>query len=158
MARYAVTATTANVAASPWSFPTVDQRSLKMSFEDDGNCAFYNSFNQVGTAEAVIWVSCPRRMTVAWTGMGEQRDPSPQNPLTFERMSLFIDNALVGSARSPGGGLECVPMATVVSEPTPPQSILLQTGIHRLRIETQTGDYKFHVGADYQFNLSFDPP
>jgi len=150
-----------DVPASPWSFQSADQRSLRMSFENDYNCAIppYNPNNQIGTAEAVIWVSCPRRMTVAWSGMGERKHPSLSDPTIYELMSLFVDDALVGSAHSPGGGLGCeAPVAGVVSDPALPQSIVLQTGIHRLRITTETRDENYHIGAYYRFNLSFDPP
>ena len=148
----------ASVPASPWSFQSANQHSLRMSFEDDGNCANFNHNNQIGTAEATVTVSCATRVTVTWSGKGEQKDPSPQNPDTFERMNLFLDNGLVGSAHSPGGGLECeAPVANVVSEPPPPQIIIIQPGTHALKITTETHDALYHIGAFYQFLLDFEP-
>ena len=48
-------------------------------------------------------------------------------------------------------------MAEVISTPTSPQIIDLPPGTHTLRIETQTGDFQYHIGAFYQFDLSFVP-
>ena len=139
------------VVASPWSFESPDQHSLRMSFENDGNCANFNHNTQIGTAEGIIVLSCARKMTVAWSGVGEPEDGG------FELMSLLVNGDLVGSAKSPGGSLGCAPMLPVISDPPPPQVKVLQPGIHILRIETTTDDEFFHVGAFYQFDLTFDP-
>jgi len=145
-----------SVPASPWSFQSANQYSLRMSFENDFNCPSlhgppFNPHNQKGTADATVTLTCLTRVSVTWTGVGEQQQED------YEKMSLFLNGNLVGSAHAPGGGLECAPMAPVISTPAPPQFMDLPPGTHTLRIETETHDALYHFGAFYQFNLSFTP-
>jgi hypothetical protein len=70
----------------------------------------------------VITLPVDTIMTVDWSGVGETQAPN------FELMSLSVDDALVGSARAPGNGQGCPPMGPVVSDPPPPQQVLLTAG------------------------------
>lgn len=91
-------------------------------------------------------------MTIDWIGYGER-----ENEEKYETMSLFVDGTRIGRGSSVGGGLGCVPMVPVFSDPNPPQSVQLQPGTHVLRIDTETGDALYHFGAFYHFDFSFDP-
>lgn len=93
-------------------------------------------------------------MTVAWSGMGETQDPN------YELMSLYVDGLLVGSAHAPGGQQGCAGMGPVVSNPPPPQQVLLTAGPHTLHIDATTNDPLYHFGAWYRFDLIFEevPP
>ena len=89
-------------------------------------------------------------MTVSWSGQGETQDPD------FELMSLSVNGQLVGSAHAPGGGQGCEGgMGSVVSDPQPPQQVILAAGEHTLSISATTNDPLYHVGAWYRFDLSF---
>jgi hypothetical protein len=102
------------------------------------------------TATATIMVPRDMIMTVSWSGVGETQDP------WYDVMSLSVDGNLVGSAHAPGGGLGCEGgMAPVVSDPPPPQQVLLTRGVHTLTITASTNDPLYHFGAWYQFDLSF---
>lgn len=48
-------------------------------------------------------------------------------------------------------------MAPVISDPLPPQQVMLTTGQHTLTIDATTNDPLYHFGAFYQFELSFWP-
>lgn len=137
------------VPASPWSILN-GGLGLRLDWEDDCNCASHNCNTQTATATAIITVPVDMIMTVDWSGVGETQAPN------FELMSLFVDGALVGSAHAPGGGQGCAPMGPVVSNPPPPQQVLLTAGEHTLFINATTNDSLYHFGAFYQFGLSFE--
>jgi hypothetical protein len=139
----------ASVAASPWTILN-DGLGLRLDWEDDGNCANFNDNTQSATATAIITVPVDAIMTVDWSGVGETEASN------FELMSLSVDDTLVGSAHAPGGNQGCAPMGSVVSDPPPPQQVLLTAGEHTLFIDATTNDPLYHVGAFYQFDLSFE--
>ncbi|MBP8954795.1 MAG: hypothetical protein KBI47_20565, partial [Armatimonadetes bacterium] len=70
--------------------------------------------------------------------------------------SLSVDGNLVGSAHAPGGGQGCAGMGPVVSDPPPPQQVLLTRGVHTLTITASTNDPLYHFGAWYRFDLTFE--
>ncbi len=91
-------------------------------------------------------------MTVTWSGMGER-----QSAVLYDRMTLKVDGVEVARAAAPGGGLECAGVGLVISTPEPPYVAVLEGGLqHTIRIETTTGDENYHIGAYYQFEISFD--
>jgi hypothetical protein len=139
----------ASVPASPWTILN-NGLGLRLDWEDDSNCAGFNENTQSATATAIITVPVDTIMTVDWSGVGEAQSPN------FELMSLSVDNMLVGSAHAPGGGQGCAPVGPVVSDPPPPQQVLLTAGEHTLFIDATTNDSLFHVGAWYQFGLGFE--
>jgi len=138
----------ASVTASPWTIFN-GGLGLRMDFEDDKNCRFHNLHTQVATATGIITVPVDMIMTVDWSGLGETQDSN------FELMSLSVDANLVGQAHAPGGNQGCAPMGPVVSDPPPPQQVTLTAGAHTLDISATTGDARYHFGAFYQFDLSF---
>lgn len=69
-------------------------------------------------------------------------------------MSLSVDGMLVGEVHAPGGGQGCAPMGPVVSDPHPPQQVMLTPGEHTLMIDART-NAPHHFGVFYQFGLSF---
>ena len=138
----------ASVPASPWTILN-GGLGLRLNWEDDSNCQNHNPNTQVATATAIITVPVDTTMTVDWTGLGETQAPN------FELMSLSVDGVLVGSAHAPGGGQGCAPMGPVISDPPPPQQVMLTTGQHTLTIDATTNDSLYHFGAFYQFDLSF---
>jgi hypothetical protein len=139
----------ADVPASPWTILN-GGLGLRLDWEDDNNCAGFNDNTQSATATAIITVPVDTIMTVDWSGVGETEAPN------FELMSLSVDGMLVGSAHAPGGNQGCGPMGPVVSDPPPPQQVLLTAGEHTLFIDATTNDPLYHVGAFYQFDLSFE--
>jgi len=139
----------ASVPASPWTILN-DGLGLRLDWEDDGNCANFNDNTQSATATAIITVPVDTIMTVDWSGVGETEASN------FELMSLSVDGALVGSAHAPGGNQGCAPMGPVVSDPPPPQQVLLTAGQHTLAIDATTNDSLYHIGAWYQFGLAFE--
>lgn len=62
----------------------------------------------------------------------------------------------VGEAHAPGGGQGCAGMGAVVSDPEPPQQVLLAAGLHTLFIDATTNDPLYHFGAWYRFDLTFE--
>lgn len=138
-----------SVAASPWTILN-NGLGLRLDWEDDNNCAGFNPNTQSATATAIITVPVDTIMTVNWSGVGETQAPN------FELMSLSVDSMLVGSAHAPGGGQGCAPMGPVVSDPPPPQQVLLTAGEHTLTIDATTNDPLYHFGAFYQFDLGFE--
>ncbi len=139
----------ASVPASPWTILN-NGLGLRLDWEDDNNCAGFNPNTQRATATAIITVPVDTIMTVDWSGLGETQAPN------FELMSLSVDGMLVGSAHAPGGGQGCSPMGPVVSDPPPPQQVLLTAGEHTLFIDATTNDPLYHFGAFYQFGLTFE--
>lgn len=140
-----------DVPASPWTILN-DGLGLRLDWEDDQNCMGHNPYTQYATATCEITVPQAMIMTVNWSGMGETQDPN------YELMSLYVDGGLVGSAHAPGGQLGCAGgMAPVVSNPPPPQQVLLAPGPHVLFIDATTNDPLYHFGAWYRFDLTFAP-
>ncbi len=139
-----------DVPASPWSILN-NGRSLRLDWEDDWNCRSHNPYTQSATATCEIIVPRDTLMTVGWSGMGETQDPN------YELMSLYVDGLLVGSAHAPGGQQGCAGMGPVVSNPPPPQQVLLTAGPHTLFIDATTNDPLYHFGAWYRFDLTFAP-
>lgn len=139
----------ASVPASPWTILN-GGLGLRLDWEDDSNCAGFNPNTQRASATAIITVPVDTIMTVDWSGLGETQATG------FELMSLSVDGVLVGSAHAPGGGQSCAPMGPVVSNPPPPQQVLLSAGQHTLFIDATTNDALYHFGAFYQFGLSFE--
>ncbi len=138
-----------SVPASPWTIQN-GGLGLRLDWEDDNNCAGFNPNTQRATATAAIVVPVDTIMTVTWSGVGETEAPN------FELMSLSVDGMLVGEAHAPGGGQGCGPMGPVVSDPPPPQQVMLTPGEHTLTITATTNDPLYHVGAWYQFGLTFE--
>jgi len=141
--------TLGGVFASPWTILS-GGLGLRLDWEDDNNCAGFNPNTQRASATAIITVPVDTIMTVTWSGLGETQSAA------FDLMSLFVNDELVGSAHAPGGGQGCAPMGPAVSDPPPPQQVLLTAGEHTLFIDATTRDNLFHFGAFYQFGLSFE--
>ena len=139
----------ADVPASPWSIFN-GGLGLRLDFEDDINCRNHNPYTQRATANATIVVPRAMIMTVNWSGEGERQNEE------YDVATLFVDGGSIGSAHAPGGGLECAGgMGPVVSDPPPPQQVLLAPGSHTLHIDAGTNDPLYHFGAWYRFDLTF---
>lgn len=139
----------ADAPASPWSILN-NGLGLRLDWEDDQNCRNHNPYTQYATATCQITVPKAMIMTVNWSGMGETQDPN------YELMSLYVNGGLVGSAHAPGGGQGCAGMGPVISNPPPPQQVLLNPGPHTLFIDATTNDPLYHFGAWYRFDLTFE--
>lgn len=139
----------ADVPASPWSILN-NGLGLRLDWEDDQNCRSHNPYTQYATATCQVTVPKAMIMTVNWSGMGETQDPN------YELMSLYVNGGLVGSAHAPGGGQGCAGMGPVISNPPPPQQVLLNPGPHTLFIDATTNDPLYHFGAWYRFDLTFE--
>lgn len=149
------------IPGSPWSL-SEDGFRVRIDWENSANCGGSNSNRQIGTAVATIETDRDLLMTVTWSGKGEIQDPSDSNPGTYEHMALLLDDEEIGMARSPGGGFGCTDLDTgehvrdVVSFPPSPQQVLVRTGTRVLRINADTVDGLYHIGAWYQFELTFE--
>lgn len=139
----------ADVPASPWAILN-NGLGLRLDWEDDQNCRSHNPYTQYATATCQITVPKAMIMTVNWSGMGETQDPN------YELMSLYVNGNLVGSAHAPGGQQGCSPMGPVISNPPPPQQVLLNPGPHTLYISATTNDPLYHFDAWYRFDLTFE--
>ena len=152
---------------SPW-LQFNDGLALRLTFEDDINCSFYNPNTQTGTASAIVTTTEDTILNITWTGLGERYDPQEDGFGAFELMELYVDDVYVSSAESPGyraeGGSEgCVDgkaaLAPVISINEPPQNVLLTAGEHTLSIYCTTNDNNYHSSdAYYEFELSFTKP
>lgn len=160
----------ASVPASPWSLPASltcttsapNALRLRMDFENDNNCPAQhgppnNPYRQIATAEAVIALSCPTRLRINWCGLGERHQS-----LSYELMTMQVGEDLLADAHSPGDlGTQCEagmgPTVPRSESPVPPQERVLPAGLHLLSIRTDTGDWQYHFGAYYEFELRLQP-
>jgi hypothetical protein len=149
-----------SVAASPW-VPANAGLTLRLNFENDAECpaAYHNPYRQIATALGTVqpFFCGVTRMNINWSGLGEKELPQ------FEKMVLYVKDTVTGieveagQAHAPGGQQGCAAPGPVISVPDPPQYFDLIAGrTYELRILADTVDEFYHIGAYYQFDLSFD--
>lgn len=150
-----------DVSESPW---TANSDGLRLDFENDDNCSDQwvdgrgaNPNEQIATARAILTLTQRMRLSITWSGMAERQNPLPGDSTVYERMELYIDDDLKGSAHSPGGGYGCS-MGPIISSPASPQTVELEAGEHELFIWTSTIDPYFHWrnGTYYIFTLKLE--
>jgi hypothetical protein len=75
-------------------------------------------------------------------------------------MTLHVGGVLMADAHARGGGLGCAggmgPAVPRAGSPEPPHYIDLEPGLYILRIRTDTADAKYHFGAYYEFEFTFE--
>ena len=73
------------------------------------------------------------------------------------RLALAAERGDERERRAAAGGNQgCGPMDLVVSDPSPPQQVLLIAGGRTVFIDATTNDVLYHVGEFDQFMLSFE--
>ena len=169
------------VAESPWCILR-NRPSLRLDWENDDNCEAShidgrgnNYYEQVATAKTTLVLPAPARLVLAISGMAETEDPQEPDFTVYERMEINVDDALVATGHSPGGGLGCDGgMAAVVTAPASGVStdeegrpyVDLSAGAHSIYIWASTIDEWYHWrgserlandGAYYQFDMQLIP-
>jgi hypothetical protein len=91
--------------------------------------------------------SKPQKISLEWVGIGELEAPN------FEKMEVYIDGNLIGSAQAAGGNQGCA-MGPVISVNNYPSGYELPAGNHIISINATTNDGAYHIGAYYQFSFT----
>ena len=125
-----------------------DNLTLKVSWENSSNClGGTNSNTQSATATINMTTTKLQKVGLSWIGIGELEEPG------FEKMEVYIDGNLIGSAEAAGGnkGCEMGPVKSINNYPT---GYTLPVGNHVISINATTNDRFFHTGAYYQFTFT----
>ncbi len=140
-----------SVPSSPWVVSN-GGKTMRLNWENDSNCGVgYNPFKQTAGAITNVKLCDTTTVNVTWSGYGETEKSS------FDVMSFFVNGTLIGSAHAPGGGYDCPGgVGPVVSDPLPPQQVILPAGDYVFQIIASTNDSLFHIGAWYQFDVEFE--
>lgn len=134
-------------AGSLWSVDG-DNLTLKVSWENSSNCpSGTNPNTQSATATINMTTTKLQKIGLSWIGIGELEAPN------FEKMEVYIDGNLIGSAQAAGGNKGCE-MGSVNSVNNYPAGYSLPAGNHVIYINATTNDGLFHTGAYYQFTFT----
>ena len=133
-------------AGALWSV-SADNLTLKVSWENSANCIGGNNpNNQVATATINMTTTKTQKIGLNWVGIGELQASN------YDKMQVYIDNVLIGSANAAGGGQGCK-IGPVVSVNNYPLGYSLPAGNHSITIEATTADGLYHTGSFYQFTF-----
>ena len=134
-------------AGALWSVES-DNLTLKVSWENSSGCPGGSNPNtQSATATINMTTSKPQKISLEWVGIGELEAPN------FEKMEVYIDGNLIGSAQAAGGNQGCA-MGPVISVNNYPSGYELPAGNHIISINATTNDGAYHIGAYYQFSFT----
>ncbi len=120
--------------------------SVRISFEDSENCGGPNANTQSGTASRRVCLSTPQRLSIHMTGVVERQDYG------YETAEARVNGTPVVSGGSVGEGLGCA-MTTVNAD----GSIDLSVGEHLIELSASMNDPRYHVGAYWQFDFTWEP-
>lgn len=125
-----------------------DNLTLKVSWENSSNCpSGTNPNTQSATATINMTTTKLQTIGLSWIGIGELQAAN------FEKMEVYIDGNLIGSAQAAGGNKGCE-MGSVNSVNNYPAGYNLPAGNHVIYINATTNDGLFHTGAYYQFTFT----
>lgn len=124
---------------------TGDGWSLRISFEDSANCGGPNPNTQFGTASRRVCLCAPTRLAVNMLGLVERQDTG------YEQAEVRVNGVPVAAGGSVGEGLGC--QMTAVSAGG---LIDLPPGDHLIELFSSTIDPQYHVGAYWEFNLTWE--
>ena len=134
-------------AGGLWSVEP-DNFTLKVIWENSLGCPGGSNPNtQSATATINMTTTVAQKIGLDWVGIGELEAPN------FEKMQVYIDGNLIGSAQAAGGNLDCA-MGPVISVNNYPAGYVLPAGNHIISITATTNDGAYHVGAYYQFSFT----
>jgi hypothetical protein len=134
-------------AGALWSVES-DNLTLKVSWENSSGCpGGLNPNTQSATATINMTTSKSQKISLEWVGIGELEAPN------FEKMEVYIDGILIGSAQAAGGNKGCE-MGPVNSVNYYPAGYSLPAGNHVISINATTNDGAYHTGAYYQFTFT----
>jgi len=134
-------------AGGLWSVEA-DNLTLKVSWENSSNCpGGTNPNTQSATATINMTTTKLQKIGLSWIGIGELEAAN------FEKMEVYIDGNLIGSAQAAGGSKGCQ-MGPVNSVNNYPTGYNLPAGNHVISINATTKDGQFHTGAYYQFTFT----
>ena len=134
-------------AGGLWSVEP-DNLTLKVIWENSLGCPGGSNPNtQSATATINMTTTVAQKIGLDWVGIGELEAPN------FEKMQVYIDGNLIGSAQAAGGNLDCA-MGPVISVNHYPAGYVLPAGNHIISITATTNDGAYHVGAYYQFSFT----
>lgn len=123
-----------------------DDLVLRISFEDSENCGGTNNQTQSGTASRRVCLEAPMRLTVQMVGLVETQNDG------FEEAESRVDGQVVASGGSYGEEGGCV-----MRENSAQGSIDLPAGGHWIELSASTNDGLYHVGAYWEFTLTWEP-
>jgi len=133
-------------AGALWSV-SADNLTLKVSWENSQNCSGGNNpNNQIATATINMTTTKSQKIGLIWIGIGELQASN------YDKMQVYIDGVLIGSANAAGGGQGCK-MGPVVSVNNYPSGYNLPAGNHIITIEATTADGLYHTDSFYQFTF-----
>jgi hypothetical protein len=124
---------------------TGDEWTLRISFQDSGNCGGPNNFTQFGTATRTVCLNGPARLTVHMVGRVERQD------FGFEYGEARVNGMLICSGGSFGEGLGCA-----MADNTADGTIDLTPGEHLVELYANTNDQLYHVGAYWEFQMVWE--
>jgi sugar lactone lactonase YvrE len=134
-------------AGALWSV-SADNLTLKVSWENSQNCSGGNNpNNQIATATINMTTTKSQKIGLSWIGIGELQASN------YDKMQVYIDGVLIGSANAAGGGKGCQ-MGPVISVNNYPSGYNLSAGNHTILINATTQDGLYHTGSYYQFTFS----
>lgn len=126
---------------------SADNFTQKVIWENSFNCDGTNSNTQIATASINMTTTKSQKIGLSWVGIGEMQDAN------FEKMQVYINGNLIGSASASGGKKQCQ-MGPVTSVNNYPNGFFLPAGNHTISINATTNDGWFHKGAYYQFSFT----
>jgi len=132
-------------AGALWSV-SADNFTLKVSWENSKNCIGNNDKNQIATATINMTTTKSQKIGLSWVGIGELQASD------YDKMQVYIDGVLIGSANAAGGGQGCK-MGPVVSVNNYPSGYNLPAGNHTITIDATTADGLYHTDSFYQFTF-----
>jgi sugar lactone lactonase YvrE len=134
-------------AGSLWQ-ASADNLTQKVIWENSSNCpGGTNSNTQIATATINMTTTKSQKIGLSWFGIGEMQASD------FEKMQVYINGTLIGSAKATGGNKNCE-MGPVTSVNNYPNGFSLPAGNHTISINATTNDGLYHTGSYYQFSFT----
>ena len=124
---------------------------IRLDINDSQNCGGPNSSVQGATATVTFNTAYDYDLSAVLTGVAELQATG------YEVYQVQVDNVLVLSAASAGGGFGCTPgPANVIDNVMQPY--MLVAGSHTIEIDFSTRDTLYHINSFYELCLSFESP
>jgi hypothetical protein len=138
------------LSGNPWS-TSINGSRIRFNVEDSINCGGNNNLTQGGTATSTITTGASAiSLVVNISGIAEEQAPM------FENLTLYLNNNIMATGISPGtiGGGTCDMGSAVITYNIAPPYILPPFSVNTIRLEMDTVDSQYHVGAYYQADFA----